>query len=330
MQTDWLTDFMTLAQTRSFSRAARLRHITQPAFSRRIRSLEHWADATLVDRSRQPLQFTPAGLELLKKAPELTEALRRTHAMLQAHAPSHHDTVAFAASPVLASGFFPRWITGLASVLEGTGTRMTVLEPDAALQHLLDGGCDLLLAHAGDDLPLAREAGDCEFLSLGRERLLPCSRPKACGAPIHALHGQPRQPQAFLAHATDTGMARAIESALRRQSHTTHLHRVFESDSLDTLKAMAMAGMGIAFLPEHHMRTELDQGLLVQAGGALDIELEVRLLRRRPAPGAMQGASLVRLWSSLLARQGDKANPAQAHRASVGLRTTRPEMAELT
>ena len=329
MQTDWLTDFMTLAQTRSFSRAAQLRHITQPAFSRRIRALENWAEATLVDRSRQPLQFTPAGLELLQKVPELTEALRRAHAMLQARAPSHHDTVAFAASPVLASGFFPRWISGLSDVLNHTSTRMTVLEPRAGLQHLVDGNCDLLLVHAGDDLPMAREADDCECLFLGRERLLPCSRPKACGAPIHALPGPSREPQAYLGHATDTELARAIESALRRQSHTAHLQRVFESDSLETLKAMALAGMGIAFLPEQYMRAELDQGLLVQAGEALDIKLEVRLLRRRPAPGSMQEASSVRLWSSLLARQAGKVTPLPADRASAGRRHTRPEMAEV-
>ena len=39
----WLEDFLSLADSRSFSRSAHERHVTQPAFSRRIRALEAWA-----------------------------------------------------------------------------------------------------------------------------------------------------------------------------------------------------------------------------------------------------------------------------------------------
>ena len=40
MQLKWLEDFIVLAQERSFTRAAELRHVTHPAFGRRIRALE--------------------------------------------------------------------------------------------------------------------------------------------------------------------------------------------------------------------------------------------------------------------------------------------------
>ncbi|WP_163468518.1 LysR family transcriptional regulator, partial [Klebsiella michiganensis] len=43
VETKWLEDFVSLAETRSFSRSAQLRHVTQPAFSRRIQALEAWA-----------------------------------------------------------------------------------------------------------------------------------------------------------------------------------------------------------------------------------------------------------------------------------------------
>ena len=39
MDHKWLEDFLALARERSFSRAAELRHVTQPQFSRRIRAL---------------------------------------------------------------------------------------------------------------------------------------------------------------------------------------------------------------------------------------------------------------------------------------------------
>ncbi|RQS02604.1 LysR family transcriptional regulator, partial [Burkholderia sp. Bp8998] len=61
MEAKWLEDFLSLADTKSFSRAARTRHLTQSAFSRRIAALESWMDAKLVDRSINPITLTPAG-----------------------------------------------------------------------------------------------------------------------------------------------------------------------------------------------------------------------------------------------------------------------------
>jgi DNA-binding transcriptional LysR family regulator len=54
-------DLERLRATGNFSQAAALSHLGQPAFSRRIKALEAWVGATLVDRSRQPVRLTSAG-----------------------------------------------------------------------------------------------------------------------------------------------------------------------------------------------------------------------------------------------------------------------------
>ena len=61
MDLDWLRDFLALADERNFSRAADARHVTQPAFSRRIRALEDWIGAPLFERNAQGATLTPAG-----------------------------------------------------------------------------------------------------------------------------------------------------------------------------------------------------------------------------------------------------------------------------
>ena len=76
VETKWLEDFVSLAETRSFSRAAQLRHITQPAFSRRIQALEAWAGVDLVDRSAYPTRLTPAGQTLYGQALEILQSLQ--------------------------------------------------------------------------------------------------------------------------------------------------------------------------------------------------------------------------------------------------------------
>jgi DNA-binding transcriptional LysR family regulator len=66
METKWLEDFVSLADTRSFSRSAQLRHVTQPAFSRRIQSLEMVQGLQL---TRAMLRgHTSAGRPLVAKA----------------------------------------------------------------------------------------------------------------------------------------------------------------------------------------------------------------------------------------------------------------------
>jgi DNA-binding transcriptional LysR family regulator len=88
METKWLEDFVSLAETRSFSRSAQLRHVTQSAFSRRIQSLEAWAGTDLVDRSSYPTQLTPAGQILFTQALAFLQSLQNTRAMLRDHASS--------------------------------------------------------------------------------------------------------------------------------------------------------------------------------------------------------------------------------------------------
>lgn len=83
MDIKWMQDFLSLARTHSFSRAAEERHITQPALSRRIRALEEWVGVELVDRSTQPLRLTAAGKHYQRHVEEVLHALLETRASLR-------------------------------------------------------------------------------------------------------------------------------------------------------------------------------------------------------------------------------------------------------
>ena len=75
MELKWLEDFLSLAETRSFSRSAEQRRVTQPAFSRRIRSLEIWLGTVLLDRSTYPITLTPEGRHFRETAEEVVRVL---------------------------------------------------------------------------------------------------------------------------------------------------------------------------------------------------------------------------------------------------------------
>jgi LysR family transcriptional regulator, hypochlorite-specific transcription factor HypT len=147
MDTKWLEDFVSLAQTRSFSRSAQLRHVTQPAFSRRIQALEAWAGVDLVDRSMFPTRLTPAGETFLAQAHELLAGLQATRNLMRAHQAGSSDMIEFALPHTLAFAFFPQWLLELRRSLPQLKTRLIALNVHDAVLRLTEGHCDLLLAY---------------------------------------------------------------------------------------------------------------------------------------------------------------------------------------
>ncbi|WP_439520923.1 LysR family transcriptional regulator [Hydrogenophaga sp.] len=301
MQTDWLIDFMTLAQTRSFSRAAELRHVTQPAFSRRIQALEAWATVALVNRSCHPPTLTAAGELLCAESPAIVASVLRTHATLRARAQTRQDVLTFGCTHTLAFSFFTRWLCENSKSLGSTKTRLTALDPAEAMQRLDEGECDLLLTYGVARGSEALHTARFDTLPLGRDRLIPCSRPDARGRPMHVWPGTGRPPVHYLGHASNSELASVIERASSTHAQDLNRHRVFESDSTESLKAMAVAGRGVAILPEHCVLNELACTTLVPAGEPLQTSLEILLVRKRAAHP--MGAQPLRdaLWAALSA-----------------------------
>ena len=86
METKWLEDFVSLAETNSFSRSAELRHVTQPAFSRRIQSLEAWLGTDLIDRTSYPTRLTHAGEVFFEQAIAMLSQINNARALLRGSA----------------------------------------------------------------------------------------------------------------------------------------------------------------------------------------------------------------------------------------------------
>ena len=75
MNWDELHAFVNVAQTGSFSRTAENLHLTQPAVSKRISSLERILGATLFDRVGRQVHLTEAGALLLPRAKEILQSV---------------------------------------------------------------------------------------------------------------------------------------------------------------------------------------------------------------------------------------------------------------
>lgn len=305
METKWLEDFVSLAETRSFSRSAQLRHVTQPAFSRRIQALEAWAGIDLVDRSSYPTRLTPAGETFHAQALEVLDALQATRNLMRSHQVAGQDMVEFAVPHTLAFTFFPHWLTQINSDLQlpsGTlKTRLTALNVHDAVLRLTEGGCDLLIAYHHPSQPLQLSAERYEMLSLGHETLAPYAKAGADGQPLFSLPGRPGQRVPFLGYASGAYMARLVEVILKQAGEPLQLDPIYETDMAEGLKAMALEGHGLAFLPHSSVRKELRAKRLVAAAadGPLQLTMDVRIYRERPATARHVKPAVQALWQFL-------------------------------
>ena len=304
METKWLEDFVSLAETRSFSRSAQLRHVTQPAFSRRIQALEAWTGVDLVDRSSYPTRLTPAGETFHSQALEILGSLQATRNMMRGHQAAGQDMIDFAVPHTLAFTFFPHWLTGLREGFGVVKSRLMALNVHDAVLRLTEGGCDLLIAYHHPSQPLQLGPERYEMRSLGAESLVPYSKPAADGRPMFRLDGPPHEHVPYLAYAPGAYMARMVDVILKQAASAPMLDAVYETDMAEGLKAMALEGHGLAFLPVSSVRKELKGRRLVPASpsGMLELTMEVRIYRERPEVARHPKAAAQALWSFLESR----------------------------
>lgn len=74
LELTWLEDCLALKETLNFSKASASRYVTQPAFSRRIQSLEEWVGTPLLKEVNE-VTLTKAGEVFTDQLPELIHSL---------------------------------------------------------------------------------------------------------------------------------------------------------------------------------------------------------------------------------------------------------------
>lgn len=303
METKWLEDFVSLAETRSFSRSAQLRHVTQPAFSRRIQSLEIWAGADLVDRSSYPTKLTPAGATLYAQALEMLQALQNTRAMLRGHNVAGEDFIQFAVPHTLGFTFFPAWVASLRESFGPIKSRLIALNVHDAAVRLIEGGCDVLIAYHHPSQPLQIDPERYDMVVLGHEVIAPYVQSGPDGRALFDLPGHAARPLPYLGYAPGTYLGGLTDWILKQAGTPVHLDRVYETDMAEGLKVMAVEGHGVAFLPRSAVKKEIQNGTLAELslpeGHSLAMSMEVRAYREKPGTKQHHKTAAQELWRHL-------------------------------
>lgn len=309
METKWLEDFISLVETNNFSRSAALRHVTQPAFSRRIQSLENWLGTDLVDRTSYPTRLTPAGIVFYEQALEMLAQINGARDMLRSKRAVAQNSIDLAVPHTLSLTFVPKWITALEHEFAPINSRLMAVNVHDAVLQMVEGGCDLLLCYHHPRQPVQLDPSRYDMLVLGRESLRAYARCDRNRVPEFVLPGTKKAPLPFLSYTNNAYLGRMVELILGDAKPPLHLEPHYETDMAEGLKMMALEGRGIAFLPESAVTRELKQKLLARAdndSADWEIEMDIRLYRERPSAQRPGKAIVGRLWQFLEQRQEEK------------------------
>lgn len=287
MNLSWLDDFLALAASGNFSRAADERHMTQPAFSRRIRALEAWLGVDLFDRRSQPAQLTEAGLWFRKVAEELLAQVARVPGEAKAVAQADAVTLRFAATHALSFTFMPRWLRGLEALISvGPIQLVSDVQPRCETL-LLESRVQFALGHAHAQSPGPLSAQGYPSIRVGSDALIPVAAPDAAGRPRHrwaaaGATGKGGSKVSLLDYSEESGLGRILHALQGPALERLAVRAAFTAHLASVLRTMALDGRGLAWLPATLIGEDLESGrLVVAADEAARIELEIRLHRDR-------------------------------------------------
>lgn len=304
MELVWLQDFLALVEHKNFSRAAEARHVTQPAFSRRIRAVEQWVGTPLFDRRTHALRLTPAG-ESFRPAAE--EAFRR---LLEGREAAREDgglrepTLRFAATHSLALTFFSNWVHSLAKQMGQMAKLQLFSDTMPACEHMIiTGDCQFFLCHYHPSMHTDMHNNQFVSASVGHDELIAVSAPDHRGKPLFALPGEEASPVMALTFGERSGFGRILTAALQTKAGLW-LKPTFTSHMASVLAAVARDGKGVTWLPRSLIEHDLSAGSLVRAGDTdWDVPLEIRLFR----PRSRQNLPAEKFWQ-VVVRANEESN----------------------
>jgi DNA-binding transcriptional LysR family regulator len=270
LETHELNIFVNVAETMSFTEAAKRLHISQPAVSMQMSNLENRLDTVLFDRSGRNITLTEAAEVLLPLARDmlnLSTQIEETMASLQGELVGH---LRIACSTTAGRYTLPHLIARFRQQYPGVRVTVGVCSSESAVDQVCDGRSQIGI--------LSREAAckEVEYRSFFEDHVVlvvPASHPWTERESImpRDLIGQP-----FILREELAGTRRVMQAGLLEHDiRLNDLDVVMELGSAEAIATAIEAGIGVAFMSRIVVRR------CIRAGYLAEVSVEGLCLKRQ-------------------------------------------------
>ncbi len=265
MDIKWLQDFVCLGRTLNFSRAAEERNITQPAFSRRIKSLENWMGVPLIRRSTYPVQLSEAGILFLPVAQETINNLSDTRQSIRGAEFGRTAFQRIAVLHTISVNYLTRRIKELEHDLPNLRVRVFSDYLHSCCQLFSDGTCDFLLCYRHNNGAPFFDEDIVARKDIGVERLMPVAEARAAAEGGWDISSKDARNIPYLSYDPASYLGTIVEQIIGTRQPPLVLR--YMDAHAEALKRSALDGSGVAWLSERVVGDELASGKLVCVGG---------------------------------------------------------------
>jgi DNA-binding transcriptional LysR family regulator len=289
-----LETFLAVAQTGSFSGAAKMVRRTQPAVSQVVRKLEEEIGEPLFDRSSRDGRLTDAGKVLQEYASRMLNLRREARASLQELRQFQRGTLAMAANEFTT--------LYLLRVLEEF-RRFCPMIKVAVQRSLASSIAERVADHTVElgVLSFRPQNSSLQSVVVYRDELVfvvPPSHPlaKAKSVSIRQLGAE-----SFVAHNVVSPYRLKVLEAFKR--HKTPLNMDVEMPTIEAIKRFVAAGNGVALVPRVSVEPELSRGDLVSIPvKELKLERKLRIIYRKGGQISHAARAFLKVAESISAK----------------------------
>ncbi|MDQ2075526.1 LysR family transcriptional regulator [Marinimicrobium sp. ABcell2] len=243
MDTQHLHAFVAVAETGSFSAAGQRLHLTQPAISKRIATLELQLGSPLFDRVGRQISLTQAGQSLLPNAKRILREVadaERAVADLQGEV---RGTLSMATSHHIGLHRLPPALRHFTERYPEVKLDLHFLDSEQAYEEVLQGRYELGAVTLAPE-PDTRIAGEKVWV----DELLFTAAHNHPLAERETLELADLSPWQAIMPDAQTYTTRLVRELFDKQSQTLEINMV--TNHLDTIKMMLSIGLGWGVLPQ--------------------------------------------------------------------------------
>ncbi|WP_020395077.1 LysR family transcriptional regulator [Thiolinea disciformis] len=246
--------FQTVAQTESFTRAAEILHMTQPAISMQVKQLEEQVGLALFERRGKRMALSMAGRSMQTFTGEILTQYQSLIESLEELKNVHHGHIRLSAANT-AVYFVTHLLAAFSRQYTGITVSLTMTNRQALIESLHNYTADLVIM--GE--PPAH-------LELHSQRLMPnplvlIAPPQHKLARRKTIHFAEILTERFVVREQGSGTRLAIERFFNEQGHT--FTSTLEMGSNESIKCAVVAGLGLGIVSLHSIQMELAAKALV-------------------------------------------------------------------
>ncbi|HEY6848390.1 MAG TPA: LysR family transcriptional regulator [Terracidiphilus sp.] len=304
--------FRVVADTLNFRRAAEELHLTQPAITSQIKSLEQSLGIALFDRISREIKLTPAGTTLLRYVRRIEAVTNEAVAALAPFGGQEGIEISIGASHTIAVYLLPQLLPPL--LKEWAKLRIHIMS--GSTNEILHALTMHQIAIGLIEAPAFRP--DLKIEVFAEDELTLIVRPDHRWAEKPVLRAAELVQESILLREAGSGMRKFVEEYLERNGVLPQqLRTAIDMNSSEGILAAVEAGLGVGFVPCAALKKALETGSVKAvplANGPIRREFSIVLLNG-PEPKGPVG----QLFTLLRAHQ-----PGMNHRAAKSQQSAVP------